>query len=46
MTQIADVVPDIPPPKNMVREMSKKPCSRELLEKQHGKSVKTMFQSE
>ena len=30
MTQIADVFPDIPPPKNMLREMSKKPCFREL----------------
>ena len=46
MTQIADVFPDITPPKNMVREMSKKPCFRELLEKQHGKWVETLFQSE
>ena len=45
MTQIADVFPHIPPPKNMVRQMSKKPCFREFLEKQHGKWFETLFQS-
>ena len=46
VSQLADVFPDIPPPKYMVRQMSKKPCFREILEKQHGKWCETFFQSE
>ena len=46
MTLIADVFPEIPPPKNMVRQTSKKPCFREPLDREYGKSVETMFQSE
>ena len=43
MTLIDDVFPEIPVPKNMVREMSKKPCFRELLDREHGKSVDKKF---
>ena len=39
MTVIADVFPDKLAPKNMVRQMPKKPCFRELLDKQPGKWV-------
>ena len=46
MTLIADVFPEIPAPKNMVRLMSKKPCFRRPLDREHGKSVETMFQIE
>ena len=46
MTVIADVFPEIPTPKNMVREKPKSPCLRGLLEKQHGKCVETLLQSE
>ena len=46
MTPIADVFPEIPAPKKMVRKMSKKPCFRRPLDEQHGKFVETMFQSE
>ena len=46
MTVIADVFPEIPAPKNMVRKMFKKPCLRGLLDKQHGKWVETYLQSE
>ena len=37
MTLIADVFRKIPAPKNMVRKISKKPCFRGPLERQHGK---------
>ena len=46
MTLVADVFPDIPAPKNMVREMSKKPCFRGTLEIQEGKWVEILLQSE
>ena len=46
MTLIADVFPEISAPKTMVRLMSKKRCFRGSLDSEHGKSVKTMFQSE
>ena len=46
MTLIADVLPEISAPKTMVRLMSKKRCFRGPLDSEHGKSVKTMFQSE
>ena len=46
MTLLADVFPEMLAPKNKVRQMSKKPCFRGPLEKQHGKWVKILFQSE
>ena len=46
MTLIADGFREIPTPKNMVRLMSKKPCFRGPLDKQHGKYVETPLQSE
>ena len=46
MALIADLFPEIPSAKNMVREMSKKSCFRGPLEREHGKSVETLFQSE
>ena len=46
MALIADVFPEIPAAKNMVREMSKRPGFRGPLDKEHGKSVETFFQSE
>ena len=46
MTLIADVFRENPAPKNMVREMSKKPCFRGPLERKHGKCVETLLQSE
>ena len=44
-TLVADVFPEITVPKNMVRQMSKKPCSRGLLERQQRKRVNTLLQS-
>ena len=41
-----DIFAEIPAPKNMVRQMSKKPCFRELLDTEHGKLVERMLQSE
>ena len=46
MTLIADVFQEIPAPKNMVRSMSKKSFFRELLDREPGKLVETMLQSE
>ena len=46
MTLEADVFLETPAPKNMVREMSKKPCFRGPLDRQQGKWVETLFQSE
>ena len=46
MTLIADVFQEIPAPKNMVRSMSKKSCFRGLLDREPGKLVETMLQSE
>ena len=46
MALIADVFPEIPTAKNMVREMSKEPCFRRPLYREHGKLVETLFQSE
>ena len=46
MTLIADVFPEILIPKSIDRLMSKEPCFRRLLEREHGKSVEKMFQSE
>ena len=46
MTLIADIFPEVPAPKNMVREMSKKPCFSGPLDRQHGKWLETMLQSQ
>ena len=46
MSLIADVFPEVPVPKNMVGQMTKRPCFRGSLEREYGKSVETMFQSE
>ena len=46
MTFIADVFPEVPALKNMVRSMSKKPRFRAPLDREHGKLVETIFQSE
>ena len=46
MALIADVFPEIPAAKNMVREMSKKPCFRGTLDREHGKSFEALFQTE
>ena len=46
MALIADVFAAIPAVKNMVRGMSKKPCFRAPLDRDHGKLVETLFESE
>ena len=46
MTLIADVFREIAGPKNMVRQMSKKPYFRGSLDREHGKWVETLLQSE
>ena len=46
MTLIADAFPEIVAPKNMVRYMYKKPCFRGQLERQQGKWVEKLLQSE
>ena len=46
MTFIADVFPEILAPKNMVKEMSKKPCLRGPLDRKQGKWVETLLQSQ
>ena len=46
MTLIADVFPEIPAKKNMVRSISKKPCIRGLLDRKGGKCIETLLQSE
>ena len=42
MTLIADVFPEIPAPKNMVRYMSKKPCFGGPLDREQGKLIETL----
>ena len=46
MTLVADVSLEIPAPKDMVREMSKKRCFRGPLDRQQGKWVETLLKSE
>ena len=46
MTIIPDVFWEIPAPNKMVTGISKNPCFRALLERQHGKWVETLLQSE
>ena len=46
MNLIADVFPEVPAKKNVVRYLSKKPCFGGPFDREHGKSVRTWFQSE
>ena len=46
MTLIAKVFPEMAASKNMVRKISKKLCFRGPLDRQQGKWVQTLFQSE
>ena len=46
MTLTANVSLEIPTPRNMVRQMSEKPCFRGTLDRQQDKLVETMLQSE
>ena len=46
MTLVADVFPEVIAPKNILREMSKKPCFRGPLDRQQGKWVQTLLHSE
>ena len=46
MNFIAYLFPELPPPKNVVRSMFKKFCFTEPLDRQHGKFVETLLQSE
>ena len=46
MTVIAYVIRKIPSAKNMVREMSKKPGFRAHLDREHGKCMETLLESE
>ena len=43
---IADIFTELPVPKNMIRPISKKSCFRRPFERQHGKWVETLLQSE
>ena len=45
-TRIADVYPEIPDAKNMVRKMSKAPCFRRPLDRENGKCVETLLRYE
>ena len=46
MTLIADLIPKLYTPKNVVRYMSKKSRFKGPFERQHGKRVQTLLQSE
>ena len=46
MILVADVSLEIPAPKNSVEKMSKKPCFKGALDRQQGKMVETLLQSE
>ena len=45
MTLVAHVFRETPAPRNMVREMSKSPCFRGVLERQEGKWVEKLLES-
>ena len=45
MTLIAYVFPQIPVPKNMVRQMVKKLCFRGSLDRQRGKCIERLLES-
>ena len=46
MTLIAYLFPKLRTPKNVVRYMSKKSCFKGPCDRQHGKRVQTLLQSE
>ena len=46
MTLVADVFLEISAQKDMVRKMSKEPCFKEPLDREQGKWVETLLQSE
>ena len=46
MTLIADLFPKLRTPENVVRHMSKKSRSKGPFDRQHGKRVQTLLQSE
>ena len=46
MTLIADVFPQLPALKNMIRQISKKSCFRRDLDRQHGKWVEKLLEYE
>ena len=46
MTLIADLFPKLRTPENVVRYMSKKSRSKGPFDRQHGKRVQTLLQSE
>ena len=46
MTIIADLFPNLRTPENVVRYMSKKSRSKGPSDRQHGKRVQTLLQSE
>ena len=46
MTFIAYLFPELPAPKDVVRSMSKKLCFTKPFDRQHGKCVETLLQSE
>ena len=45
MTLIAYVFPKLPTTKNVLRQMSKSSCFRELVDRRHGKWAETLIQS-
>ena len=45
MTLIADLIPILRTPKNLVRYMSKKSCFKEPFDRQHDKRVQTLLRS-
>ena len=46
MTSIADLFPKLRTPKNVVRYMSKKSRFKRAFDRQHGKRVQTLLQSD
>ena len=46
MTLIANVFPELPSPKNMIRSISKKSCFRGPFDREYDNWVETMLQSE
>ena len=46
MTFVAYLFPELPAPKDVIRSMSKKLRFRKLFDRQHGKCVETLLQSE
>ena len=46
MTLIADLLPKLRTPKNVIRYMSKKSCFKVPFDRKHGKGVQTLLRSE